>query len=89
MSKRYIQAMLDSFLKLPRRAQELFFEDLDNDAELIIAGKKSNNSFVSYALSDAFDTSGTKNFSGSQIYADPFKCADEVFAYCKKKVGAK
>lgn len=178
MSKRYAQEMLDNFLKLPRRAQELFFEDLDNDAELILKGKSSTDMLIMYELSDAFNTEGCKSpieqilsvalsvkssvydvyavpqveitsitkkkyyadfgiykdydsnstlillvecdghnfhektkaqvkrdnereydlrmsgydilhFSGSQIYADPYKCADEIFAYCEKKVGAK
>ena len=179
MTERYIQEMLDNFLKLPRRAQELFFEDLDEDLNLIIHGKKSNDMVVAYLLNDAFNTNGCKSpieqilymalnlkigcnyfdvepqkeiiaesgkkyyadfaiystdedsyydsvllvecdgqnfhektkaqirrdnereydlrmsgydilhFSGSQIYADPFKCADEIIAYCNKKVGAK
>ena len=178
MNKQYIQEMLDNFLKLPRRAQELFFEDLDNDLNLIINNKKSKDMFIAYLLNDAFNTNGCKSpieqilymamkltcgchyfdfepqkeiiadsgkkyyadfaiystdessyydivllvecdgheyhektkaqvrrdnereydlrmsgydilhFSGSQIYADPFKCANEIIAYCEKKVGA-
>ena len=178
MNKQYIQEMLDNFLKLPRRAQELFFEDLNEDANLIMKGKKNHDMFIVYSLADAFNTEGCKSpieqilymaltvrlfgnyfdiesqkeiiadsgkkyfadfaifnvkddnvydllllvecdghdfhektkaqvkrdnereydlrmsgydilhFSGSQIYADPFKCADEILAYCEKKVGA-